>query len=320
MTGSRDMGEFGTLTLPTGGVDRPLVTFALFAYNQEAYIREAVEGAFAQTYSPLEIILSDDCSADRTFEIMQEMAAEYRGPHQVRVRRSMPNLGLIKHIDAVAQMANGRIIVMAAGDDISLPHRVDRLAQVFLLNRSAHAVLSDFEVIGTAAKRDRGLRTSRVVPTTELLISAGGAQIGATYAYSRDSFEKFGPIAPGVTDEDRILPFRASLLGKVFYLHEVLVQYRISANQAEVATRMKRVHGYSNPLHWTALADALVRAASIGAIGFLRVSYLRTVLAMSVFVASPARPEKRSSISRLIAESVLRILRRLSRILSDYRR
>ena len=58
--------------------ERPLVTFALFAYNQERYIREAVEGAFAQTYEPLEIILSDDCSTDRTFEIMQEMVANYR--------------------------------------------------------------------------------------------------------------------------------------------------------------------------------------------------------------------------------------------------
>ena len=30
--------------------DRPLVTFALFAYNQEKYIREAVDSAFAQSY------------------------------------------------------------------------------------------------------------------------------------------------------------------------------------------------------------------------------------------------------------------------------
>jgi len=52
----------------TETTDRPLVTFALVAYNQEQYIREAVEGAFAQTYEPLEIILSDDCSSDRTVE------------------------------------------------------------------------------------------------------------------------------------------------------------------------------------------------------------------------------------------------------------
>lgn len=36
---------------------RPLVTFALFAYNQERFIREAVEGALAQTYSPLQVVL-----------------------------------------------------------------------------------------------------------------------------------------------------------------------------------------------------------------------------------------------------------------------
>ena len=52
----------------------PLVTFALFAYNQEAFIREAVASALSQTYEPLEIILSDDCSTDRTFAIMQELA------------------------------------------------------------------------------------------------------------------------------------------------------------------------------------------------------------------------------------------------------
>ena len=40
--------------------ERTLVTFALFVYNQEKYIREAVEGAFAQSYEPMEIILSDD--------------------------------------------------------------------------------------------------------------------------------------------------------------------------------------------------------------------------------------------------------------------
>ena len=42
------------------------MTFVLLAYNQEKYIREAVDGALAQTYHPLKIILSDDCSSDRT--------------------------------------------------------------------------------------------------------------------------------------------------------------------------------------------------------------------------------------------------------------
>ena len=66
--------------------ERPLVTLALFAYNQEDYVDEAIMAAFAQTYQPLEIILSDDYSSDRTFEVMQEMAREYQGPHEVFVQ------------------------------------------------------------------------------------------------------------------------------------------------------------------------------------------------------------------------------------------
>jgi hypothetical protein len=34
-------------------VERPLVTFYVATYNQEAYVRAAVESAFAQTYRPL---------------------------------------------------------------------------------------------------------------------------------------------------------------------------------------------------------------------------------------------------------------------------
>jgi len=88
--------------------DRPLVTFALFAYDQERYIREALEGAFAQSYQPLEILLSDDCSTDRTFDIMREMAAAYAGPHRIRLYRNPTNLGVAGHADVRVQRAQGR--------------------------------------------------------------------------------------------------------------------------------------------------------------------------------------------------------------------
>lgn len=123
---------YGNKSLPEGTPERPLVTFAVFAYNQEKYIREAVEGAFAQTYSPLEIILSDDCSTDRTFEIMEEMARAYEGPHRVVVRREPENCGTLAHVINVANLSNGNFLVVAAGDDISLPERTDLTISVML--------------------------------------------------------------------------------------------------------------------------------------------------------------------------------------------
>jgi len=105
-------------------IDKPLITFILFAYNHEKYIREAVEGALAQIYSPLEIILSDDCSTDKTFKIIQNIANSYTGQHQLIINRNEKNLGLAEHVNKLFDIAKGEIIVLSAGDDISLPHRV----------------------------------------------------------------------------------------------------------------------------------------------------------------------------------------------------
>src|SRR5215212_7155005 len=99
--------------------DRPLVTFALFAYNQERFIAEAVRGALSQTYSPLEIIISDDGSTDRTFEIIEGEVAGYAGPHEIRLNRIEQNIGWGAHINLVMEMVKGKLIVVAAGDDVS---------------------------------------------------------------------------------------------------------------------------------------------------------------------------------------------------------
>lgn len=125
--------------------NRPLVTFALFAYNQEKYIREAIEGAFAQTYEPLEIILSDDCSSDRTFQIMQEMAEKYDGPHKLVTRRNNTNQGVLMHVSIVGSCSSGEIFVLAAGDDISKPERVNSIVNAF--GAGCHASFSSYDLI-----------------------------------------------------------------------------------------------------------------------------------------------------------------------------
>ena len=53
---------------------RPLVSMLLIAYRQAATVQAAVAGALAQSYTPLEIIVSDDASDD-AFEIKGIRAA-----------------------------------------------------------------------------------------------------------------------------------------------------------------------------------------------------------------------------------------------------
>ena len=70
----------------------PLVSFCVKCYNQERYIGEALEGAFAQTYRPLEIVISDDASTDRSWEIITEAVAKYR--HRPDATRTIISLSV----------------------------------------------------------------------------------------------------------------------------------------------------------------------------------------------------------------------------------
>lgn len=107
----------------------PLITFAVITYNQEKYIRETLKGVFAQRYPCMEIIISDDCSTDTTFEIIRQMVSQYQGPHHIYAIKQEKNLGTVNHVIDVARRGRGNLLVLNAGDDISHPERTEELVR-----------------------------------------------------------------------------------------------------------------------------------------------------------------------------------------------
>ncbi|MBR1871017.1 MAG: glycosyltransferase [Kiritimatiellae bacterium] len=59
-------------------LEKPLVSFCISCYNQERYIAQALESAFAQTYGNMEIVISDDCSTDGTVGAIKDAIAKYQ--------------------------------------------------------------------------------------------------------------------------------------------------------------------------------------------------------------------------------------------------
>jgi glycosyltransferase involved in cell wall biosynthesis len=211
---------------------QPLVTFALFAYNQERFIREAVDGALSQSYSPLEVVLSDDCSTDRTFDIIRDLAATYTGPHRIIINRNDTNLGLGAHINKVVSISHGEILVMAAGDDVSLPNRVERIAG-FLQSKGkdVFSVYSDADQIAESGESmwRVGYPLSGDMSHAARFVRKGLRGVpGFTQACRRAVFERFGPLHDKLIHEDSVIPFRALLLGRIARIEEVLVRYRLN--------------------------------------------------------------------------------------------
>jgi glycosyltransferase involved in cell wall biosynthesis len=209
---------------------RPLVSFLLLAYNQERFIREAVAGAFAQTYSPLEIILSDDCSSDRTFKIMQDMVAAYQGAHKIILNRNSNNQGIGGHVNRAMKMSQGTMVVTSAGDDISLPMRTQKSVELLQLRKiTTKSMFSNAIIINRGGERGGRLFEQQPVfakNISEFVSLKDSWVAGCTHCFRRELFDYFGPLRKGVVHEDRALAFRAILKGEIAYLEGPLVLYR----------------------------------------------------------------------------------------------
>lgn len=218
--------------------ERPLVTFAVIAYRQEAFIREAVAAAFAQTYSPLEIILTDDCSPDRTFAIMEEMAAEYEGPHTLVLNRNPTNYGIGQHVNRIVDLATGSLIIVAAGDDISLPERTERLVSKW--NESdgkAAGLLGAYREMNEIGQLGE-VRSNYPPDGTRLRdrVQTWNSNVGCAEAFTKQIWERFGPLNRDVVSEDAIIFFRSWAIHPVLHLSEPLVHYRIHSGAVSSQT------------------------------------------------------------------------------------
>ena len=212
--------------------EQPLISFVLLAYNQEAFISEAVKSALDQTYEPLEIILSDDFSTDDTFEIMKRIAAEYNGPHHIILNRNSKNIGIGSHVNALMELAEGEVIVAAGGDDISFPKRVQEVANEFFRRRhKPYSVWSSAIYIDADGKvLDRKFALPVQPLTDTIMMRNTHPIIGAAHAWSREVFDVFGPLLPSVIFEDNAISFRSYLLGEIAFINNDLVYYRRHSN------------------------------------------------------------------------------------------
>lgn len=206
-----------------------LLSFVLFAYNQESFIAQAIQGAFEQTYQPLEIIISDDCSSDNTYAIMSEMVANYQGPHQVCLNRTPHNMGLSGHLNHLMTLAKGELIIIAAGDDISLPTRVAKIYATYQASGyRARSIYSNARIMDENGNQETSYLPKDHAPrlSVEAISSGAGGVLGCTQSWHRMVFDLFGPMQSTVISEDAVIPFRAALLGEVVFIPDILVLYR----------------------------------------------------------------------------------------------
>jgi glycosyltransferase involved in cell wall biosynthesis len=106
--------------------DNPLVSIIIPCWGCRAYIGEAIQSALDQDYSPIEILVFEDCGADGTYE----EALKFDDP-KLRVYRNQSNLGQFVNKNQAFKYARGSFFKYLDGDDVLERHCVSDLIQAW---------------------------------------------------------------------------------------------------------------------------------------------------------------------------------------------
>lgn len=213
--------------VPAESTTAPITaTVLVIAYRMRDTIAASIASAFGQTIA-CEIIVSDDCSGDGTLEAAQAAIAGYAGSHRVSVRSSPHNLGLCAHLNELARIASGDVLVFIAGDDVAYPHRVERLLAEMTAHPQAMLVGSAVDDIDADGRLiARGVRGQPVLLAQHWFLHRGkmATVLGASMAVRRALIADLPPLQGMV--EDTMLSLRAALLGECRCVPDALMGYR----------------------------------------------------------------------------------------------
>lgn len=193
-------------------------------YNCQDYIFESVQSVLNQSFKYFELIIIDDCSTDKTVEII----SQFNDPRILLVRKEK-NTGLTNSLNYGLSISRGKYIARMDGDDISHLDRLKLQFEFMELNRDVvlcgtgyKVINTDFEFIPLLTHAENVLRMIDNCPFAHPTIMM-------RYQNLKDFNIQYDPNYEPA--EDYKLWIELSKIGQMVNLPKSLLYYRIHENQ-----------------------------------------------------------------------------------------
>ena len=209
----------------------------VLVYNQIDYIDELFQGI--SHLDGLNIIISDDCSSDGSYERLCELTKDTTN---IILSQNKRNLGLAHHFyDKISSM-DADYVLPCAGDDIYYPYSVDLVRKI--LDEFPGRSFYDFDNTEFSDFKDINIRLSnKDIPVTCVTREVGLNDFfkknigfsGCSRVYSVRSMKKFGAFNLNTPTEDKTSLLRCLLDTNGLKIYTPLIFYRIHENSLTVS-------------------------------------------------------------------------------------
>lgn len=202
---------------------KPKVTIVSISYNQEAYIKQTLEGFLMQeTDFHYEVIIADDHSTDGTAAIIKEIAD--KNPDIIKPILRKKNVGIFDNLFDALNQATGDYVAICEGDDywtdaLKLQLQVEFLDKNKDYALCFHPVRRFYE---DKSKEDEVYPASGGVYTIEELLKKNFIQTNSVL-YRRQDYTK---IPKGIMPIDYYLHLYHAQFGKIGFIDKVMADYR----------------------------------------------------------------------------------------------
>ena len=213
----------------------PLISIIVVCYNRAHLLPGTLDSVFQQSYNPVEIIVVDDASTDRTQSIIKQYG------DRINYVRHEKNKGVTAARNTGASIANGEFIAYQDDDDIMVKNRITDLFKAFIDYPAAVLALGNWAEID-----DKGVSTGKdsIISGTDskkpILIENGYEAVlwpripaaPHTTLFRKIDGDKIGWFDERfqTAGEDKDFYARLAKLGTVIYIPQIVSLYRTGHN------------------------------------------------------------------------------------------
>jgi glycosyltransferase involved in cell wall biosynthesis len=231
---------------------KPLVSVSMITFHAQDFIAEAIEGVLQQKVDfPIEVVIGDDCSRDKTRAICLQYAEKY--PDIIRVLPEEKNLGISANTARTMNACTGKYIAVCDGDDIwTDPLKLKKQVAFLEKHPDYGVVYSDVETISETGavvqdSEQDGIRAMYQQGTIFLKLLQTNFINNSTSLFRREYLEDH-IVFP---DRDYQIPdylrwLHISTRAKFYFLNEKTTAYRRHSAGLSLDVPKELIHGNRN--------------------------------------------------------------------------